>query len=362
MQWNHKPTTKILHITSYPPPRAGWGMRVYFLKKQMEKEGDICEVLNTGKGRKLKGRDFIPLYNGFDYVWKVLKYRLKGYLIHIHLNGDSPKKFIMTIIAQIISSLTFRRTIITFHAGPVQLYFPKFKAPHLTPMYRFIFTEPKYIICNNEAVKKNIMSYGINPKKIIPIQSFSRQYLEFQPVAFPLEVDAIFEKKNPVIVTYAYFRPEFFLGNLMHFLRRFRELYSKVHLIFIGYEDDSEEIKQLVKKLGLTDAVYFTGDVDHDTFLTYLKRATLYLRTPVKDGVCSSVLEALALKTPVVASENESRPPGVITYENGNIEDMIEKVRYVVENRDKVVKGMPEPDIPDTVAVEIKLARKAYHS
>jgi len=39
--------------------------------------------------------------------------------------------------------------------------------------------------------------------------------------------------------------------------------------------------------------------------------------------VCSSVLEALALKTPVVASENGSRPEGVITYENQNIDDMV---------------------------------------
>jgi len=298
---------KVLHITSYPPPRSGWGIRVYFLKQEMERQGDICEVLNTGKGRKLKGRDFIPLYNGFDYVWKVFKYRLKGYLIHIHLNGDSPKKFVMTIIAQIISLMTFRRTVITFHAGPVQRY-----------------------------------------------------YLQFHEVSLTGQAKEFFETGNPVIVSYVYFRPEFFVEELIVFFDRFVQEYKQARLVIIGHENGSEPIKNMIEERGLTDKVYFAGDLDHDTFLTYLKRATLFLRTPVKDGVCSSVLEALALKTPVVASENGSRPEGVITYENQNIDDMVEKVRYVVEHLEEVRKNLKEPEIPDTVSQEIELIRKAY--
>ncbi len=351
---------KVLHITSYPPPRSGWGIRVYFLKQEMEKQGDICEVLNTGKGRKLKGRDFIPLYNGFDYVWKIFKYRLKGYLIHIHLNGDSPKKFVMTLIAQFISLLTFRRTVITFHAGPVQRYFPQFKAPYLTPMYKIIFTEPKYIICNNEAVKEKIAGYGINPQKIIPIQSFSKQYLQFNEINFNGRVKEIFENGYPVIVSYVYFRPEFFVEDLIYFFERFLKFYPKAFLIIIGHENGSETIKNLVKQLSLDEQVYFAGDLDHDAFLSYLKNATIFLRTPTKDGVCSSVLEALSLKTPVVASENGSRPKGVITYENRNIEDMVEKVRYVVENLEKIRQNIENPEIPDTVNEEIKLIHRAF--
>ncbi len=351
---------KVLHITSYPPPRSGWGIRVYFLKQEMEKQGDICEVLNTGKGRKLTGRDFVPLFNGFDYVWKIFKFRLKGYLIHIHLNGDSPKKFVMTLIAQAISLLTFRRTVITFHAGPVQRFFPKFKAPLLTPMYKLIFSEPKYIICNNEVVKEKISEYGINPDKIVPIQSFSKQYLQFFEKELEGRIKEIFENGNPVIVSYVYFRPEFFVEELIQFFDVFVKRFPQAYLVIIGHENGAEPFKKQVQQLGLEQKVYFAGDLDHDTFLTYLKRATLFLRTPVKDGVCSSVLEALALKTPVVASENGSRPAGVVTYQNKNIDDMVKKTSYVVENLSKIKQNLPEPDIPDTINEEIQLIRKAY--
>jgi len=351
--------TKVLQITSYPPPRAGWGMRVYFIKQEMEKNGDICEVLNIGKGRFLTGRDFVPVLGGLDYVKKVFRYRIKGYKIHMHLNGDSPKGFVLTILAEIISMLTFRRPIITFHAGPVQLYFPKFKAPLLTPMYKFIFHSAKYIICNNEEVKKNIMSYGIKGKKIFPIPSFSPQYLEFEPKELDSKIGKVFREKYPVIVNYVYFRPEFFIEGMIKCFRQFKQKYPNAYLIIIGHEEGSEEIKELIKNLGLEDLVYFVGDVDHDTFLTLLKKATLYLRTPVKDGVCSSVLEALALEIPVVASENGSRPEGVITYENGNIEDMVEKLSFVVENDAEIRGNLKRPDIEDTVAKEVELIKRA---
>jgi len=38
------------------------------------------------------------------------------------------------------------------------------------------------------------------------------------------------------------------------------------------------------------------------------------VRTHLRDGVCTSVLEALQLGVPVVAAEDGLRPPSVVTY------------------------------------------------
>lgn len=355
---NHRPA-KILHITSYPPPRAGWGMRVYFLKQEMEKNGDICQVLNIGKGRFLTGRDFIPVLSGLDYVKKVIKHRLNGFTIHHHMNGDSPKGFVLALLSTTISLLTFKRPVLTFHAGPVQLYFPKFKAPLLTPVYWYLFHAAKYIVCNNEAVKKNIMSYGIRSNKIFPIPAFSRQYLRFQNVELPERMEAIFRERNPVIFCYVCFRPEFFIDSMIRAYAEFRKKYPKSFLLIVGNDIGKEPTEEQIKELGLEEDVYIAGDLDHDMFLTALTRSTLYLRTPVKDGVSSSVLESLSLNIPVVASENGSRPEGTITYENENIEDMVDKLTYVVENLEEVKKKLKKPFIKDTVIEEIELVKGA---
>ncbi len=351
--------TKVLQISSYPPPRAGWGMRIYFLKQVMESKGDVCTVLNIGKGRFITDGDFLPTLGGVDYVKKVLKHRLKGYVVHMHLNGDSPKGFVLTSLALLISLLTFSRPIITFHAGPVQKYFPQSQAPQLNLLYKFIFTVPRHIICNNEAVKKNIVGYGVNPDKIIPIQAFSRQYLNFEKVQLPGETEKFFKDHDPVICSYVFFRPEFFIEDMIHSIAKMVKKYPRFGLIIMGSDRDSEEIKELVKELGIQDNVLFAGDQDHDAFLTIMTRSKLYLRTPVKDGVCSSVLEALALKVPVVGSENGSRPPGVVNYKNQDHDDLCAKLEYVLEHHEEVVKSIVPPDIKDTIKDEIAVIRNA---
>jgi len=346
---------KVLQISSYPPPRAGWGMRIYFLKQELEKQGHICEVLNIGKGRFLTDRDFIPVFGALDYIKKVLKYRLKGYLIHMHLNGDSPKGFVLTSLALLISIFTFRRPVITFHAGPVQKYFPQSQAPQLTLLYKFIFAVPRTIICNNEAVKRNIAGYGVNPDKIVPIQAFSKQYLGFEKIPLPETVETFFKQHDPVIVSYVFFRPEFFIEEMIRAVAGLVKKYPGFGLIIMGSERDSEAIQELIKQLGIEDHILLAGDQDHDAFLTIMTRSKLYLRTPFKDGIASSVLEALSLDVPVVACENGSRPPSTVTYENQNVDDMIEKLSYVLDNHDAVVKSIIHPEIKDTIVDEIRV-------
>ena len=81
----------------------------------------------------------------------------------------------------------------------------------------------------------------------------------------------------------------------------------------------------------------------------------MYVRTPPADGVASSVLEALALATPVVAAENGSRPDGVVTYPATDVAALAEAILHVLDNRDAVVSAIPAPVIADTLVEEANL-------
>ncbi len=65
----------------------------------------------------------------------------------------------------------------------------------------------------------------------------------------------------------------------------------------------------------------------------------MYLRTHLSDGVCSSVLQALSLRVPVVAIENHSRPPGVITYPPHNVEGLADLLDDVLNRRHEICRG-----------------------
>ena len=118
-------------------------------------------------------------------------------------------------MAEVANLITFKRPILTMHAGPSQIYFPKEHAPHLALMFKFIFGVAKSVICNSENVKKKIVEYGINPEKIIPIQAFSVQYLQFLDVSFNGSLKSFLEKKDILISSYVFFRPEFFINDMI---------------------------------------------------------------------------------------------------------------------------------------------------
>ena len=350
---------KILEISSYPPPRAGWGVRVSFVKDALIEAGHECQVVNIApESRMIPSPEYLTSLSGFDYVKKVFLLSLKGYRVHMHLNGNSPKGFILTMLAEICNLLTFKRPVLTVHAGPKQIYFPREQAPYLVPMFKFIFGVAGHIICNDVKVKAKIEEYGISPGKIVPIQAFSRQYLQFHEQIPPSPLAAFLDSHEFLISSYVFFRPEFFIDRMVKGIAELVKTHPKLGLMILGSHDHSEDIRALVSELGIDKHVYFCGDLDHDMFLTLVTRSDIFLRTPIRDGVSSSVLEALALNVPVVASENHRRPPSAITYDHENIADMVRVVDEVIRNLEAVKANVIKPDIRDTVADELAVLTK----
>ena len=87
----------------------------------------------------------------------------------------------------------------------------------------------------------------------------------------------------------------------------------------MGSDDGSEESKKLAAELGISDHVHYAGIWITIPFLASYRARISFCRTPIRDGISSSVLEALALKVPVVASENHRRPESTITYNHEDI-------------------------------------------
>jgi glycosyltransferase involved in cell wall biosynthesis len=350
---------KILEISSYPPPHAGWGVRVQFVKKKLEQLGHDCQVLNIGKSRQLQSSEFIGVRNGWDYCRKVFQYCRQGYIVHMHMNGHSSKGLALAFLAEIISLLCWRRCILTFHGGSNQSFFPKYNNTYMIIMFYILFLIPKYIICNDDIVKEKISKYGISKKKIFPIPAFSKQYIEFKPVNIIEDIENFIKKSDPILITYIMLRPVFDVKTLLYSIKELTKDWPKVGLILMGSnttpEDMApEEVNILIQELALEPHLCWTGDLPHEQFLTILSYASVFIRTPICDGVCSSVLEALALGKPVVASENPHRPRGVLTFKAGQHADLAEKVRHALEQNTTGGSSKKTPEVPDTVADEAR--------
>lgn len=351
---------KILEISSYPPPHSGWGVRVAMVKQELLRRGHECAVLNIGKSRKLKSTEYEDVQSGRDYVRKVLRYCLRGYQVHMHVNGQSPKGFALSLVSQVISMLSGRRSILTFHAGTHQTYFPRANSLLAVPILAAIFALSRRIICNDEAVKRHICKYGVRRKKIVPIPAFSAQYLDFQETPLQPALEQFFRQRQPVLSSYSLLRPTFHLDTTLRALAALKQTWPDLGMVFIGStkraEDmDAETIFRMAEELGLSRNIHWAGDLPHDTFLTVVKRSKIFVRTYVFDGICSSVLEALSMGVPVVGCENELRPKEVILFKTGDERDLAAKIEHVLRHHQQVQMQISPPAVRDTLAEEVDL-------
>jgi len=350
----------ILQITSYPPPRAGWGVRVQFLKKYLEQRGHRCVVLNIGSSRAIPSDEYETVLGGFDYVRKLWRFSRQGLVAHVHANGASPKGFALAIAAQLINLVSGRRSFLTFHAGIEQVYFPRPKYPLLLPVFWILFKLPRAIICNSEEVKAKIVEYGVDPAKVVPIPAFSTQYLESTEGALPDQLEDFYQRFNHIVFSYTKWRRLFHPEALIEGFARFATQHPDAGLVLCGVAGHtdpgiSETVQKRIEELGIADRLLVVEDLPHEAFLQALGRSTVYLRTHISDGVCSSVMEALALGVPVVATENNNRPAGVIKYPAEDIEALARCLTDVVTRRSEIVAALERPPVRDTLAVEAQL-------
>ena len=350
----------ILEVTSYPPPRAGWGIRVEFLKRALEIEGHRCVVLNIGTSRLTPSTEYETVLSGGDFVRKVWRYSRQGFVVHAHANGDALKGVLLALTAALINLACGRRCYLTFHAGVIQRFFPRERGRWLAPILWLLFLIPRRIICNSEPVKRKIQGYGVPAAKIVAIAAFSKQYLEYTPTALPHDLETFYQRFRYVVFTYARMRPLFFPITLVDGFAALARERDDVGLVLCGVSGHMEEelwadVQERIRRTGFSQRICILDDLDHDAFLTALSGSTLYLRTPITDGVAASVLEALALGIPVVACENGTRPPGVITYEATNHEQMADRLEYVITHREEIVRSMAQMTVPDTLADELAL-------
>lgn len=71
----------------------------------------------------------------------------------------------------------------------------------------------------------------------------------------------------------------------------------------IGDGELKEKLRAMTEKLGITDNVTFTGKMTHDELLPILSKSKALLVNTVKDNNMISIVEAIAVGTPIVTTD-----------------------------------------------------------
>ena len=344
---------KILEIGNYPPPACGWAVQTKLLVEEIRRRGHACQALNINESRKRKTSEYVDVQNGFDYVYKLIRFACKGYQFQMHVNGMSKTGYVLAFLAALIGRLSGRPIALSWQGGLQQKYFPRSQGTFLRGAYRLLFVLCGKIACNDAKIKQAIENYGIKAGRVSAIPAFSQQNLAFERVPLGREIEFFLSDHHPVLFCYVSFRPEYQLEMLREAMKKFRERNPQAGYIWLGFP--SKELpaaQEFVSQWPAREreSLLLLGNLSHDAFSTLLERCFAYIRTPACDGVAASVLESLALGVPIVASENHNRPSQVTTYRESDADDLCEKLAFVTEHYQQVKEQTQFHSAEDNIA------------
>ena len=343
---------RILQIGNWPPPVCGWSMSLVGLRKKLESCGWDCQVMNLNENRKIRSSEYIDVQGARDYVSKITHFVRRGYAVHVRVNGDSKKGYVLALTALSLARVWRRPALLTYCGGAQQPYFPAPRGSLRHALFSLLFRIPVRIYCNSEAVKAAVLTTGIGSTRVAPIPHFSAQYIEFTPASIPAGIERFCRRHDGVFFVYACFRKEYMLEFLADVIRQFRAAFPRIGFLLVGTTArELPPLNEFLNRRQLDDSVYVTGSLAHPSFLTLMQRSLAYIRLPLMDGVSASVLEALALGTPVFASDNSARPPGVELFPvPGDAGHLIQLMTQALTNRDSLVTRIPQRTLEDNTA------------
>lgn len=351
------PKARILQVGNYPPPVCGWAVHTQAIQHALTAEGADCQVLDLGPSRRIGGRNCVTVRGGFDYVAKLVAFSARGFTFELHVNGDSWKRYLLVLIAALLGRLTQKPPVLMFHAGPSQMLFPR-KSGFWFHAFRLLFLLCGEIICNMDSVKNEIVRYGIPSEKVHPIFSVQYQEGEF-PAPLPDAIEDFLNAHEPRIFSYTLFRPEFTMECLFETFARVRKEFARAGLLILGPIEIPVAAQEDMERLGIDSDVLIAGNLPRAQFLTAISRSDVFIRTHLRDGLCSSVIEALKLGVPVVATDDGLRPPSVFKYAPADGNDLTRVTLKVLSDLNSARSQVRAPDLSGGLTDEVSLLLSA---
>ena len=194
---------------------------------------------------------------------------------------------------------------------------------------RIYFNMASVVVANSIATKNEIITFNkIKPEKI------SVQYLGTH----------LAEKINGSV------REDYSIvcvGRLMHqkgqhvlisILPEIIKLYPEAKAFFIG-KGDSTELKNLAKKLNVTDNCIFTGEIDRNEVYKYLSKATVSVFPTLAEAFGMVAIDSLACGAPLIASKTggltdiiENNKNGILV-EPGNSDQLKDAILKIFQDK-----------------------------
>jgi 1,2-diacylglycerol 3-alpha-glucosyltransferase len=156
------------------------------------------------------------------------------------------------------------------------------------------------VISPTETIKEELITYGVTaPVDVIPTGIEITNYHKIDTEAIRIKYDL--DDSSDYLTSIARLGKEKNLSFLLECFQQIHQARPNTKLILIGDGPEKEDLMAEADKLGLSEAVIFTGYIDRTDIFPLLRFSKIFIFASKTETQGLVILEALSMKIPVVA-------------------------------------------------------------
>ena len=251
----------------------------------------------------------------------IRKYR-KAYLVNDFIKNN---KNIKGIIADHWKSLehikTNKKKICLIHSKEINHR----KGSLLNKRVLKVLNNIDYVVSNSKFTKNLAINSGVDGKKIIVINPGVEPSKELSKEIL-FEAEDMLQHKNPRLITVSRLEKRKNHEKIIMSLRNLKQLYPNIIYTCIGYGEEEENIKKLVKELNLEDQVLFLKNTSQELKNALLAKSNLFVMPSViykksVEGFGIAYIEAAQYGLPSIGGKDGGEADAIKNNETGIICD-----------------------------------------
>ena len=329
---------------SFPPELGGMQSLMWGLAKEMSKNFMIKVFADYHENHKEFDKEVnfsIERIRGIKFLRKIRKAQL--------INEFLKDNKVQGIIADHWKSLeliqTDKKKYCLIHGKEIN--HPKNSSQNKRIIK--ILNNVEKVIANSEYTKNLAIENGVEQNKVIvinpgvePVKELNKKSLE--------KVESLLKIKTPRLITVSRFDKRKNHEKVLMALRNLKQIYPDIVYICIGYGDEEENIKSLVKELNLGGQVMFFKDIGDDLKNALIAKSNIFVMPSVihkksVEGFGIAYVEAAQYGVPSLggkdggASDAISHDKTGLICDGNNLEDIYSSLNLMIENKKYHVLG-----------------------
>jgi phosphatidylinositol alpha-1,6-mannosyltransferase len=323
---------------SYPPTIGGMQNLIWGLSNELSKNYMIKVFAEHEDNHKIfddKASFSIERVGGP----KILRKYRKSYLIDEFVKNNKIDGIIADHWKSLENLKTDKKKYCLIHGKEIN----HSKGSSLHKRLIKVLNNVEKIIANSEYTKNLAIELGIDRDKFVVINPGISQYEELNQKTLD-KVESLLSIKTPRLITVSRFDKRKNHEKIIMALRNLKQIYPNIIYVCVGYGDEEENIKKLVKELNLETQVMFFKDISNDLKNALVAKSNIFVMPSIiheksVEGFGIAYIEAAQYEIPSIGGKDggaadaiEHEKTGLIC-DGNNLDDIYSSINSMLENK-----------------------------